>query len=242
MGEICFKAESISTGYSPNLISNISFELHNGDIMGLIGRSGSGKTTILDTLTGLKKPNTGTISIRSKDSILAPGKAIGYSPQENALFPYLTLEENLLTFGKLNGIDEKEVKERALGLLKQLDLTEHKKKVIANFSGGMKKRADLAVTLIHDPEIIILDEPFVGLDISIRKFIWNLLAGLSRRGKIIIISSHILSDIQIYCNKFGLVYRGCYYGTEALLETLKKSNEKSLEYYLEFLFEKEIMD
>ncbi len=163
-------------------------------------------------------------------------KPIDRSPQDNSLFPYLTLEENVITFGKLYGLSSKQIKERMNYLLNRLDLRYSRHKKINELSGGMQKRADLAVTLIHDPKIIVLDEPFNGLDISLQKFIWELLVEFSKEGKIIIISSHLLADIQKRCTQIGLVEKGIYYDTKELLNTLKSRGETSLESFLSQLF------
>ena len=238
MDKITFYASNLATSYDKFKISGVSFQLIQGDIMGLVGRSGSGKSTVINTLVGLKRMDSGKVGVKINGSNVLLKNLIGYSPQGNSLYPFLTLEENLLTFGRLYKIRKKDMKERIGFLLKKLDLQNSKKKRIVELSGGMQKRADLAVTLIHDPKIIILDEPFTGLDISLQRFIWEFLKELSSEGKIIIISSHLLGDIQKNCNQFGLVYDGGFYGTEQLIRSIKDGKENSLEVYLEKSFTK----
>jgi ABC-2 type transport system ATP-binding protein len=222
-------------------VSNISFDIKNRDILGLVGRSGAGKSTLIKAIVGMKKPKSGTITAYLNSKEISLSEIKGYSPQGNALYPFLTLEENLMTFGKLHKMKKNEINERMDYLLKRLDLEESKKKRINEFSGGMQKRADLAATLIHSPRIIILDEPFTGLDIALQKFIWGLLKDLSKEGKIIIISSHALGDIQKNCNEFGLIERGYYYGTEQVMKTIKSLKGESLENYLERVFEMDLI-
>ena len=225
----------VKTSYKKFSVENINFNLKSGDIFGLVGRSGSGKSTLIKTIIGKKKPDKGEIKAYINNKAFPIRKTIGYSPQENSLYPFLTLEENIMTFGRLWKLKKDVIKKRMDYLLRRLDLANSKKKRINQLSEGMQKRADLAVTLIHNPDILILDEPFAGLDISIQKFIWILLKELSKQGKIIIVSSHILKDIQKYCNIFGLISRGYFYNHQQIGVSLKKRKQK-LETYLEQLF------
>jgi len=235
MDNIRFSVENLRVAYKTFSLGYINFKLKSGDILGLVGRSGSGKSTLIKALIGEKKQKHGTISIDVGGFPVDIKSVLGYSPQDNALFPYLTVEENLKLFAKLHKIKRTEYEERKGHILHQLNLDHHQKKKITELSGGMKKRADLAVALIHDPKILILDEPFSGLDISLQKFFWNLIQELSKEGKIIIVSSHLLGDIQKNCNEFGLVHDESYYDTKQIKKTLKKGYD--LEKYLEQIFE-----
>lgn len=242
MDKITLEVNNISTCYKKFSLCNISFSLKQGDILGLVGRSGSGKSTIINTMIGLKRQKEGSITLSINDQKVNLKDHLGYSPQENSLYPLLTVEENLEIFGKLQKVSGKDVKKRSKELLMMLDLESAKKKRIIELSGGMKKRADLAITLITDPNIIILDEPFTGLDISLQSFIWEFLIKLSKEGKIIIISSHLLNDIQTYCNHFGLVHDGRYYDTYQIALSLKRTKEQSLERFLQKLFNYELKE
>jgi len=157
------------------------------------------------------------------------------------LYPFLTVEENLKTFGQLYGLNKWTIKNQTDLLLRRLDLEGSGEKRIVHLSGGMQKRADLAISLIHSPKIIILDEPFAGLDISLQTFIWKFLRELSKEGNVIIVSSHMIEDIQKYCNRFGLVEQGIYYNTSQISRSLKTCKEKNLESYLEKLFTRNLM-
>ena len=235
MERIELNVDNLSVSYGKFKISGISFSLQNGDIMGVVGRSGSGKSTIIKALVGTKKHSSGTITFSKDTKKVSLNKVIGYSPQENALFPFLTLEENMMTFGRLYNLSKKNIDERSSFLLKRLDLTQSRNKRITEMSGGMQKRADLAVTLLHNPEVIILDEPFNGLDVALQKFIWKLLHELAEEGKIIIVSSHLLADVQKNCNQFGLVEAGNFYNTKELIKHLRKYKQ-DLSCFLEGIF------
>ena len=229
------EVRDLSVGIGKFEIRDISFTLKNGDILGLVGRSGSGKSTLIKALLGRLKIKKGEITFSINGNKSELNKTLGYSPQDNSIFPLLTLEENLETFGKLYGLSKEQISKNAEPILKMLDLEKHVKKKIIEMSGGMQKRSDLAVTLIHNPDVIILDEPFNGLDISLQKFIWMKLRELSKAGKIIIICSHILEDIRKYCNNYGLIESGTYYDSNHIISFLKNNNMQ-LEEYLEKLF------
>ena len=236
MDKINFLVENLSASYRKFSIKNANFELKNGDILGLIGKSGSGKSTLIKTLMGLKKPDKGKIRITINDKNTSINSVVGYSPQSNSLYPYLSLDENLKIFGKLYNCSDKQIKERSRFFLTKLKLMDSRKKKIIQLSGGMQKRADIAVALIHSPKIIILDEPFNGLDVSLQQFLWNFFKSLSQEGNIIIITSHIIPDLERYCNEFGLISDGKYYNTSQIHRTIKMSHEHSLFSYIKKLF------
>lgn len=238
MSEAKLIVKGVSISYRNFKLSHINFNLDQGDILGLIGGSGSGKSTIIKSIVGIKMPESGSIVFSVDGKEMPLNDYLGYSPQQNSLYPYLTVEENIMTFSKLYNIDDYEASNRMDALLKRLNLNNHRLKRINQLSGGMKKRVDLATTLIHSPKLIILDEPFNGLDISLQKFIWELLYELKNQGKIIIVSSHMLTDIRKNCNKFGLVHNGYFYNTEQIDESLKSSRAASFEIFLGNLFEK----
>lgn len=222
-------------------ITGISFLLHSGDIMGVIGRSGSGKSTIIKAIVGAIHTYDGKIELLDDTKIIDINESLGYSPQDNALYPLLTLEENIYTFGRLYGMKNTDIKVRMDMLLGRLGLANSKNKLITQLSGGMQKRADLACALIHDPKVIVLDEPFNGIDISLQMFIWNFITELSAAGKIIIISSHMLEDLQKHCNQFGLIEQGAYYDTIQIAKYFRDSKEKNLESFLTKVFSGDLL-
>jgi len=221
-------------------INSVAFQLTGGDILGVIGRSGSGKSTIIKALVGAIRKYEGTIELFEDDKSIRVDTSLGYSPQDNALYPLLTLKENIGIFGRLNGMKKKEIEENMNMLLKRLDLLNSKDKLITQLSGGMQKRADLACALIHNPKIIVLDEPFNGIDVSLQRFIWMFIKDLSAEGRIIIISSHMLEDLEKHCNQFGLIENGAYYDTIQIARYLKNSKEKDLESFLTKLFSRSV--
>ncbi len=236
--------ENLTTGYKGRLVSSVSFSLKEGEVMGLVGRSGAGKSTVLKTIVGLLKPLKGEVKVLRDGSVVKDyRRLIGYSPQENSLYPYLTVEENLYLFGKLYGLEKRFLEKQASFLLKELDLQSARRKLVSKLSGGMAKRADLAVALIHNPEVLVLDEPFTGLDVSLQYFLWRFLKNLAtERNRIVIVSSHSLADLERQCDNLGLVERGVFYTYEQIIAALRKEEVTDLEDYLKRLFYKDLME
>lgn len=230
------KVEGVTAGYKHFSIHNISFELRPGDILGLVGKSGAGKSTVIKTLLGILRTQTGSISVVYKGKKQPLRTVVGYSAQDHSLFDFLTIQENIELFAEMQGTSTRDVKKRMDDLLKRFDLYNHKHKQIRSLSGGMRKRADLAVSLIHDPQIIILDEPFAGLDISIQEFIWEMIKTLADEGKIIIISSHLLENLERHCDKWAMVHNRYFYENARLLEEKEVHGSESMCEYLTEVF------
>ncbi len=223
------RVEDLITSYKNFSVKEVSFTLQSGDIFGLIGSSGAGKSTVIKTILGVKKADIGKVSFSVDGRSEKIVDYTGYSSQGNALFPYLTLEENIITFGKIYGLGKREIKTRMNLLLKLMKLEHAKKKRITELSGGMMKRADLIIALIHDPKVLILDEPFAGLDIALVNFLWRTIKYLSGQGRIIIISSHSLADIKKNCTQIGFIVDGCYYSYEQLMKKTGRTRNDPLE-------------
>ncbi|MFA6888138.1 MAG: ABC transporter ATP-binding protein [Candidatus Woesearchaeota archaeon] len=193
------------------ILKNISLDIYPHEIFGVIGASGAGKTTLLRCLIGFYKINSGTILHDGKDiskNQLIIRQLFGFGSQDNCFYEKLTLLENLRYFGKLYGLSDSVVRERAENLLGLVELSEVKNTFAKNLSGGMKRRLDLACSLIHSPQILILDEPTAGLDPTLRKHMWELITKINKTGTTIIVSSHLLSEIGHFCSRIGIINRG----------------------------------
>lgn len=208
----CIEFQDITKTFgNTKVLRSLNLRIEEQDLIGLIGRSGEGKTTLLRTLIGFYKPDSGKIIFKNKEitkNTRILRNAVGFCTQENSFYPELTIEENLHFFGKLYGIKRSTLKTRAEELLKLVELYEKKGKLASEISGGMKRRLDFAIALIHDPEILILDEPTTGLDPIIRQSIWDLIAHINKQGKTIIVSSHLLDFIEDKCKKIAVLKRG----------------------------------
>ncbi|AVP36752.1 ABC transporter ATP-binding protein [Staphylococcus felis] len=211
------------------VLNDVSLSVNSGEILGIIGPSGSGKTTLIKCLLGMENLNSGLATIL--DTTMPNRKIlgrIGYMGQSDALYENLSAYENLMFFGNLIGLKGKQLEKMIDENLQLVKLSDFKKKLVNTFSGGMKRRLSLAITLLGHPELIILDEPTVGIDPSLRKDIWEQLKILSQQGKGVIVTTHMMDEAE-KCDLVGLIIDGKLFeiGTP---ETLKeKFNVTSIE-------------
>ncbi len=208
------RTENLTVIYPGRLeaaVNNLNLNIDCGDFFGLIGPNGAGKTTIISVISSLIKPTDGRVFINGKDinnSLSEVKNIFGIVPQEIALYDKLTVYENLKYYGSLFGIKRVALNSRIDFLLARLNLLHYKHHKIKNLSGGMKKRINLAAGILHDPEIIILDEPVVGLDVQSKKLVREFLKELNLQEKTILYTSHIMEDIEKMCNKTAIIDYG----------------------------------
>ena len=192
-------------------VSGISLEIEKGEIFGLLGPNGAGKSTTISMLSGLLKPTEGKILINDKDVIKHPmeaKKVLGLVPQDIALYPTLTALENLNFWGRMYGLSGKLLKERTSEVLTIAGLEERKNEKIQGYSGGMKRRINIAAALLHRPEILIMDEPTVGIDPQSRNHILESVKKLNATGMTVIYTSHYMEEIEYLCRRIGIVDHG----------------------------------
>jgi len=192
------------------VLDNLNFNVKKGDLIGLIGKSGEGKSTFLKVLIGFYDINSGKILYNGSDITRKNklSKIVGFCTQENSFYENLTIDENLKYYGKLYNITRIQLKKRIEELLDMVSLIERRNAVAGNLSGGMKRRLDFAISLLHNPELLILDEPTAGLDPLVRKNIEELIEKINNSGKTIIISSHMLDFIENKCKTIALLSKG----------------------------------
>lgn len=204
--------QDISKSFGTNkVIRNLTLRIHKNEIFGIIGRSGAGKSTLLKMLIGFYPVDSGQIlfhgkNITNKSHIIR--RVVGFCTQENSFYPELTVRENLSYYGRLYGLSGKELASRSRELLRLVEIHGSTHVLARDLSGGMKRRLDFAISLIHYPEILILDEPTTGLDPVTEKQIWDLIKDLSHKGVSIIVISHMLSFVEKYCDTVGFLSRG----------------------------------
>ncbi len=213
------------------VLDQVSLIAEKGEVLGLLGPSGAGKTTLIRLITGAIKPDSGQISF---DEIMVPDKRLlgkmGFMPQSDSLYIDLTGMDNLKFFGRLYGLKERKLKKRCEELLKFIGLYDDRNKLVINYSGGMKKRLSLIIALLHDPDYLILDEPTVGVDPALRRTIWEEFDTLAKQGKTLIITTHVM-DEAVKCTKCALIYQGeliAFDTTEKLLESTKNNTLEDL--------------
>ncbi len=198
------ETDGLVAGNGPFTVDCNDLRIEEKSILGVLGRSGSGKSTVIETIVGLHHPRKGRILIdggQLHDRV----SQIGFVPQSSALWEYLSVLENLRTFGRIYGVNRRELERRIGVILKRLDLEGHERKRINQLSGGMRRRADFAAGLIHMPQILVLDEPFTGLDPELRSFLWDFLKEITQAGSAIMIASHMIEDIERHATHFALV-------------------------------------
>lgn len=212
-------------------INNLSLIIEEKEIFGLLGPNGAGKTTLLSILCGLIKPTSGKFSISEltyQKNATEIKKLMGVVPQEYALYPTLTAKENLLYFGSMYGLKGKELKSKVEQTLDHLGLLKFADKKVETFSGGMKRRVNLIAGILHNPSVLFLDEPTVGVDVQSKNVIIDYLKELNSKGTTIIYTSHHLVEAQDFCTQIAIIDRGKIFaqGTpkQLIAETEKASN------------------
>jgi ABC-2 type transport system ATP-binding protein len=190
-------------------VDNIDFDVHRGEVFGLLGPNGSGKSTTVKMLLGLLYPTRGHIEVFGHSPRhVATKSRIGYLPEESYLYRYLDSDETLDFFGNLFALPAKERKQRTEQLLEMVGLTQARRRQVGEFSKGMQRRIGLAQALINDPDLVILDEPTSGLDPIGCREVKDLIVALARRGKTVILSSHLLADVEDVCDRVVIYYGG----------------------------------
>ena len=190
-------------------VDDLTLSLGRGEIMGFLGANGAGKTTTIKRLLGLIRPTSGTVAVLGGDPSDPKVRAkIGYMPETAYYYPYLNARELLAFYGGLCGMDAKTVRARSEELLATVGLADAAKRPLKTYSKGMLQRAGIAQALLHDPDLLVLDEPFTGLDPLARIHFRDLMHGLRRAGKTIFFSSHELGETELLCDKVAIMKGG----------------------------------
>jgi ABC-2 type transport system ATP-binding protein len=205
-------------------VDALNIEAREGEIFGLLGPNGAGKTTTIKMICGLLKPDKGKIFINGKEAINSSRemvRKVGLCPQELVLWEYLTCSEQMMFVATMSGLSFTEAKNNTKELLGKLNLEEKKNKTARTLSGGLKRRLNLALALVHDPEIIILDEPEAGLDPQSRVMVREFIKSLAKR-KTVVFTTHNMDEAERICDRVGIIDRGKLLVTDSP-DNLKKS-------------------
>src|SRR5438552_2253405 len=204
-------------------VDNVDFEVRRGEVFGLLGPNGSGKSTTVKLLLGLLYPTKGHIEVFGHSARhVATKSRIGYLPEESYLYRYLNSHETLDFFGNLFRLPRSDRDNRAEQLLEMVGLSQTRTRAVGEFSKGMQRRIGLAQALINDPDLVLLDEPTSGLDPIGCREVKDLILALARRGKTVILSSHLLADVENVCDRVVIYYGGKIHAIGALKELLAK--------------------
>ena len=232
------RIDQLTKVYKPNwpglppvkALTGLSLEVKQGEIFGFLGPNGAGKTTTLKILMGLVRPTSGKAEIFGTSvTVAAARRRIGFLPEAPYFYDYLTAEEFLEFYGGLGGLDRKSIAPRIGELLELVGLAEARTRQLRKFSKGMLQRIGLAQALIHDPDLVVLDEPMSGLDPVGRKQIRDLILNLRDRGKTVFFSSHIIPDVEMLCDRVAVIMKGGLVAVGRVEDLVHRGHNHSVE-------------
>jgi ABC-2 type transport system ATP-binding protein len=203
------------------VLRDLTLHVRAGEIYGLLGSNGAGKTTAINLVCNLLEADSGAIMINNRPVSDASKGLIGVAPQENLLYTTLSCEENLNFFAQIYGLEGKWRRRQVRACLEAVNLTERAKSPVETLSGGMQRRLNIAAALVHQPKLVILDEPTTGLDIEARYEIWELIRQLKGQGITILLTTHLLDEAERLCQQIGILKAGCIVA-EGSLEQLRQ--------------------
>ncbi len=212
-------------------VDDLSLSIPKGEIFGLLGPNGAGKTTLIHSIIGVYRIDAGTIHVLGHpipEEKLEARKKIGFMPQDLAIYSDLTPKDNFLFYGRLYGMPDQTIKQRMKELLAMLRLEEKKNTVVHKLSGGQKRRVSLGISLLTEPELLILDEPTVGVDPVLRKEFWDYFQRLKEEGKTILITTHI-TDEAMRADRVGMMIKGKIIATGNPNELMRQNQASTLE-------------
>jgi ABC-2 type transport system ATP-binding protein len=235
MPEVLIETRNLTKRYGDKVaVNNISFDVYRGEVFGFLGPNGAGKTTTIKVIVGLLQPTSGIIKVAGYDvqtqSMLAKASS-GYVPDSPNLYAKLTGRELLRFVGDLYNMDRRQVARRIDELLRMFDLIAAANDTVDSYSHGMQQKTSLAAALMHDPKVLVLDEPTVGLDPKSARLIKDVLRQLADRGAAVMLSTHILEIAERMCNRIGIINKGelIAVGTMNELRDQDKTGQASLE-------------
>ncbi|MRN56183.1 ABC transporter ATP-binding protein [Paenibacillus monticola] len=211
------------------VLENISLEVEQAETFGILGPSGSGKTTLVKLLTGIDETTSGEVFVLGvKMPKLAMLQQIGYMAQSDALYTELSAKENLEFFAALYGLKGEQRSRRIKAVMELVNLEEHLRKRVDQYSGGMKRRLSLAIALLHEPPVLILDEPTVGIDPVLRLSIWKELKALNRKGTTIVLTTHVMDEAE-KCDRLAMIRDGKLLAVDTPTGLLQATSTDSIE-------------
>jgi len=204
--------EGLSKDYGDvRAVDDLTLSISEAEVFGLLGPNGSGKTTTINCITGILKPTSGTIRVGEFDirtQGLEARQILGVSPQESAVYSYLTAKENIELFAELYSVPKGALRQRVDYVLEKVGLMEESGRRVAKYSGGMKRRVSIAMALVTDPKIVLLDEPTVGMDPQARRSVWDFILELRDQGKTIVLTTHYMEEADELCDEVGIIDHG----------------------------------
>jgi len=216
-------------------VDGVSFECRAGEIFGLLGANGAGKTTTLRVLATILKPSSGSAAVMGHDVVSEPEAvraSLGFSSSTTALYPRLTARETLDFFARINGCPREQARDRVARLIQRFGIQDYADARVDKLSQGMKQKVAIARTVVHDPPVLIFDEPTVGLDVLNALEMQKVIAEFRAEGKAIIFSTHIMSEAEKLCDRIAIIHRGKIHACDTLAELRARTGQ----HYLEDIF------
>ena len=213
-------------------VRGISLTVAPGEIYGLLGPNGAGKSTTLRMIAGLMQPDRGQIRVCGLDPQREPERArgmVGYLSSDLGVYLRFTPRELLRLFGEFQGVDARVAERRGLGLLEQLDLLDFADVRMEGFSGGQKQKVSIARALLHDPKVVVFDEPTTGLDVLTAKTVLDLLRTMKAEGRSVVVSTHVMPMVEAICDRVGIIFDGVLHGDAPPREILAQRGVASLD-------------
>lgn len=202
-------------------LNQLSLNLNSGEIYGLLGPNGAGKTTAINVLCGLLKPDSGEVLVQGQPISHSTKRVVGIMPQQNLLYQSLTCAENLCFIARIYGLSKADMRQRVEVCLEAVNLSDRANSVVGDLSGGMQRRLSLAASIIHQPKLVVLDEPSTGLDIEARYEVWDLIRSLKQQGVTVLLTTHLLDEVERLCDRIGVIKQGELLA-EGTIEKLRK--------------------
>ncbi len=231
MQEAMLQLEGITRQFKDlKAVNALDLQVNRGEFFGLLGPNGAGKTTTIHMISGIMPPDAGRILLKGEPLYPSTGKyklLMGVVPQEIALYEELSALKNLVFWGGLYGMNQRDAKRKAEELLEWVGLSDRKNDQVMQYSGGMKRRVNIAAALMHDPELILMDEPTVGIDPQSRNKIYGMLHELHQGGKTIIYTTHYMNEAESMCDRIGIIDQGKLIGYGTLDELRKDHGNES---------------
>ncbi len=215
--------EKLSKSYNERkVLQDLTLHIQAGEIYGLLGPNGAGKTTTINILCNLLTSDSGVVKINGQPISEATKQLIGVAPQENLLYKSLSCEENLNFFAQIYGLKTQQRRQQIQDCLAAVNLLDRAKSPVETLSGGMQRRLNIAVALVHQPKLVILDEPTTGLDIEARYEIWDLIRRLKSQGITVLLTTHLLDEAERLCQRIGILKGGRILAEGSLAELQKR--------------------
>ena len=231
MQQTILEIKNLSKNYGETVaLASFSLDLARGEVLGLLGPNGAGKTTLISILSGTLRGFSGSVRFLGQD-LFADRRLknrIGVVPQEMAFYEDLSAMENLMFWGGLYDIAGKERKRRAQELLERVELSARAREPVKKFSGGMKRRLNIAIGLVHRPELLLLDEPTVGIDVQAKVSILDIICGVGGQGTSVVFTTHQLAEVEQTCSRIAIMDKGAVLAAGTLAELIRIVGEREI--------------